>query len=718
MRISTFRLGDKAHGPRREPRLFRGGLALALLGVGLAGCARGSKPPSIVLIVIDTLRADHVGALGAGPGRTPNLDQLAHDGVLFERCITQYPMTLPSIVTMFTSQWPLVHRVRGNYDQSLSAAARTLAEFLKDAGYHTAAFVSALPVRTETGLAQGFDVYDDDFSDPFPFYNPKFAALGEYWTGSERRGNVTVDRALAWLKREKKPYFLFVHLFDPHSPYDAPEPHASTQPTPYAGEVAYADALTGRLLAALRDSPDGETPLVAIVSDHGEGLGEHQEWAHGMFLYDTTLHVPWILWWPGRLEARRVSGMVTLLDLAPTIVDALGMATPSEWAGHSRLKANNGEAGRGASAGATAVAAEGKSAGEEDSAAGVYAENYFTRLEYGWSELKAWITSEWKYVKAPRPELYDRKADPNELADLSRARPDVMAQLDSSMTAFEKAALRRAAANRIGELVESITPEERVHEWLAGLGYVGGSRGADLRGPLPDPKDEVPEWNRRKEARRHVESGNRYLADENLLLALTAFRAAVAVKSTGDGLKGLGLTLLRLGQVAEARDTLRAALAQLPDDVAALGGYAIALDGTGASLAADSVLRRATEIDSTHAFSWQQRAILNERLGRLGVAVDCYERYGRLAPDDAAATEALAGIYARLGRHADAAALYRRLAELRPWDPVLLWQLGQAELGSGNPEAARKVLQRARDQIGSAGGVRDSIDAMLRGIAD
>ena len=667
-------------------------LVAAALSVVALSCDRGPAPPSVVLIVLDTLRADHVGAFGAGEGRTPILDKLAGEGIAFESCVSQYPLTFPSVVSMFTSQWPCVHRVRDNFDQKLVDDAHTLTELLDEAGYRTAAFVSALPVRAETGLAQGFDHFDDDFSDLFPFYNPKFAALGDRWTGSERRGDVTVSRAVEWLEKTKEPYFLFVHLFDPHAPYDPPEPHASVQPTPYAGEVAYTDELVGRLIDALSAQSDEEPPLVVVISDHGEGLGEHNEEAHGQSLYDTTIHVPWILWWPGHLTATRVNDRVTLLDLAPTIVDAVGIEPPDAWMGRSCLD----------------------STGDGwEPLSGVYAENYFTRIEYGWSELKAWITPEWKYVRAPRPELYDRRRDPDETNDLATSHVEIVTRLDEELTAFERDAIGRAASHGIDGLVEQITPEERVKEWLAGLGYVGTTRGSGSDGPLPDPKDMIPEWNRDNEAKRHVARGERYLASEQYLLALVAFRTAAKVKPTPDGYRGHGLALLRTGHYADARDTLKTALESRPDDLAVMSGYAVALDATGDLTTADSVLERATRIDSTAAVVWHHRATLNERLGRLDVAVECFETYCRQTPSDMSSLESLADLYRRLDRHDRSVSVYRRLASAREWDPVAFWRLGTAEEAAGHPDAARDALRRGRE-LTNPGALRDSIDIAIQ----
>jgi arylsulfatase A-like enzyme/Flp pilus assembly protein TadD len=700
--VGSIRVGRRmlnparAGGARRRPRALATTTSAAIaMFVGIAcllgsGCAR-SGGPSVVLVVIDTLRADHVGVLGAGEGRTPVLDALAEGGVVFERCYSQYPLTLPSIATLLASQWPHVHRVRENYDERLSDDATTLAEVFAAAGYRTGAFVSALPVREETGCAQGFDRYDDDFSERFVFHSERLKPLEEKWTGSERRGDLTIARALEWLEDTTEPYFLFVHLFDPHSPYDAPEPFASSHPTPYAAEVAYADALVGRLLEAMSDRGT-PAPVVAVVSDHGEGLGEHGEWAHGIFLYDATLHVPWILSAPDTLAARRVTSDVRLVDVAPTLLDLAGLESPPVWAGRSCLPLALGEA---------------------EPPRPVYAENYFTRSEYGWSELEAFMSPAWKWIRAPRPELYDRRDDPGELRDLALEEPEVARDLDDRLSRFARSSAARAESLGVHDLVETIEPEARVLDWLRSLGYLSGDDVArEEARELPDPKDRIEEWNDRNDAHTHAGRGFALLDAGRPGIALQAFEAAIGYFPSAEALTGLGLTLLELESPARAESALARAVALEPRNVDALVGQARALVSLGRHVAADSVLTRACLVDTARVDAIALRARTRDRLDRPEEALADYERLLRLAPSDVDARLRAGELAAAGGEWRRARDHLESLAAEREWDPVVLWRLGETRARTGDTGGAIEALRDARERAGP-GAIRDSIDEAL-----
>ena len=291
-------------------------LALLALLAALEGACRAATPPEparhVVLITIDTLRADHVGAYGASTARTPTLDGLARDGVRFERAWAPAPVTLPSHASLLTGQYPPAHGSRHN-GMPVSATVPTLATVLKAAGFDTGAFVSAFPLDRRFGLARGFDVYDDEL--------PR---TSEGRPLNERPGADTIDRAIAWLKgRGASRVFLWVHLFEPHAPYGTPGPGSSAQAR-YAEEVATADSEVGRLLAALADR--ASTTLVVASSDHGEAFGEHGELGHSIFVYDTTLHVPLVMRGPGVPGGTRVAGDVSLIDVSPTVMALTNVA--------------------------------------------------------------------------------------------------------------------------------------------------------------------------------------------------------------------------------------------------------------------------------------------------------------------------------------------------------------------------------------------------------
>lgn len=685
-----------------ELEVTRGRLAavLVLLVALAAGCDRGGSGPSIVLVVLDTTRADHLGAFGAGPGKTPVLDALAEEGVAFERCYSQYPLTLPSMSSILTSQWPHVHGVRENYQSRLAERAITLAEVLADQGYATGAFVSSLPVRRETGCAQGFDVYDDDFSMPFPFYRAEFRALTPLWTGSERRGDETVNRAKSWLADTRGPVFLLVHLFDPHSPYDAPEPYASAHDTDYAAEIAYTDALVGELLDAVRARGEA-APVIAVVADHGEGLGEHEEWAHGIFVYDATVHVPFILAGPGVMPGR-VADPVRLVDVAPTLLEVAGLPVEPVFAGKSVVPLLPGSAG----------ADDAGDDAEGGRARLAYIENHFPALEYGWAEQTAIVADGLKWIRTRRSELYDLRDDPGELHDLATARPAAAGSLDAVLTRFLDESRARASAQGIDDLVDTIEPEARVEEWLRNLGYIGNAP-VDAAGPRPDAKDEIADWNRTNDAETHAQRGEAFLLAGDPAMARVAFDAALSHKRIPAALLGMGATLSHLGRLGAARPYFEEGLGLAPSDVRGLLGYAVTLDAAGRLASADSVLLRATLLDSTSVAAWRHRASLAERRDRPAEAVSHHERAYRLAPDDAEVREALAAAYDRTGRPSDAARIWEQVSADRDWDPVPLYRWGRAALGAGQIDVARDVLGRAREQAGR-GALRDSIDTLLR----
>ncbi len=423
--------------------------ALALCA-GLLGAACGSSPPplapkalSVVLITIDTLRADRVGAYGAAGARTPTLDGLAREGARFDRAWATAPITLPSHASLLTGRYPPAHRARHN-GIAVEAGVATLATRLKAAGFATAAFVSAFPLDRRFGLAGGFDRYDDELP-----RTPDGRPL------NERPGADTVGRAVAWLRAERgERVFLWVHLFEPHAPYGTP---GSGRPVSvrYDDEVATADLEAGRLLAALGER--AATTLVVATADHGEAFGEHGEIGHSMFVYDTTLRVPLVMRGPGVIPGTVVRDDVSLVDVASTIAALTGTA-PADSDGLTLVPALGGLA-----------------LGRRE----LYAESFAPYFDFGWSGLRAVRDGATKYIAAPRPELYALDRDAGESVnraalDLSRA-----AQLQARADAWSAAEPTAAPAQ----------PEATAR--LRSLGYLSGARGAETPGPLADPKDMI-----------------------------------------------------------------------------------------------------------------------------------------------------------------------------------------------------------------------------------
>jgi len=419
--------------------------AVCLTLLAGAACARApsrpATPPSVLLVTVDTLRADRVGAYGDALARTPHADALARGGVLFEAAYSPAPITLPAHVSILTGLLPPAHGVRGNGAFALGAGPTTLAEAMRARGYATGAFIGGFPLSRRFGLGRGFDHYDDTVE----------KAPGVHYEFAERRAAAVVDAARAWLGAHPAPVFVWVHLFDPHAPYDPPPAFAGLDP--YRGEVASADAAVGVLLAAW-DARPGPS-VVAFTADHGEAFGEHREESHSLFVYDTTLHVPLILRGPGLPPGRRIKEAVGLTDLAATLLDLAGGAGPTV-PGRSLLGALRGPLH-----------------------SHLYAETLAPRLDFGWSDLRAWREGRYKYIRAPRPELYDVDADPGETEDLVSRQPDVARRMAAALDAA-------LAALGDSETTRAVDPD--VAERLRALGYALGPGG---RGSGADPKDEI-----------------------------------------------------------------------------------------------------------------------------------------------------------------------------------------------------------------------------------
>jgi choline-sulfatase len=413
-------------------------LTLGACGRGAPPAASPAAPPSVLLVTIDTLRADRLGAYGDAQARTPHLDALARRSLVFERAFAPAPLTLPSHATLLTGLLPPAHGVRGNGSFALGAGPPTLAEALGARGLRTAAFVGGFPVSRRFGLARGFEHYDDALA----------KAPGLHFEFAERRAPEVVSAARGWLAQQAGPVFVWVHLFDPHAPYDPPPAYAG--PDPYRGEIAATDAALGGLLEAW-DARAGRS-YVAVTSDHGEAFGEHGEESHSLFVYDVTLRVPLLLRGPG-IGARRETTPVGLSDLAATLLARVGGTGPTL---------------PGRDLAASPLAAQ-----------PLYGETLAPRLDFGWSDLRSWRDGRFKLIRAPRPELFDVEADPGESRDLARADP-------ARLTALALSLDRALAA--MGEQESRRPPDAEAAERLRALGYAQGPGG---EGSGADPKDRL-----------------------------------------------------------------------------------------------------------------------------------------------------------------------------------------------------------------------------------
>ncbi len=428
--------------------LFLLPLCFASAGSLAVGPALAGSRPSVLFITLDTTRADRLGVYGNKDGLTPSLDALAFRCTLFEHCYTAIPQTFPSHLTVFSGWDPDHHGVRKNLETFVPNKVPLLAEAFENRGYATGAFVSSMVLLGRFGISRGFETYDSDF------FDPKQPSV------SERPAGETCAHALRWILKQKEPWFCWIHLYDPHDPYTPPPPFAERfQKQPYDGEVAYMDSALGALFSRLNEEGHLQNTLIVILGDHGESLWEHGERTHCIFLYDATTRVPFLVHLPGQTEARRVKEPVGLVDVAPTVRDLCGF---------DAVPACDGASLR--------PLLEGGSLPERP----IYIESLEALYSFGWAPLYARIEGRYKFILAPRPELYDVIQDPKELKNLYGLEPERAKRMKEALQARLK-----AAQPLQGEKARLDSEELRS---LQSLGYISGTTGAS-GATYRDPKD-------------------------------------------------------------------------------------------------------------------------------------------------------------------------------------------------------------------------------------
>jgi choline-sulfatase len=615
----------QGHSPRRpqraagatvrntERRIALSMLRLALVAnLGwLAACGARESAPPLVVISIDTLRADRLGAYGYRNARTPHIDALASEAVLFENAYTHYPLTLPAHLSAFTGRYPPNHGVRDNVGYTLDATAHPpIQELLRRQGYTTGGFVSAFVLRRETGFAAGFETFDE----------PPPPSTGAPMDAAQRAASATLAPALAWLEKVRaespeRPPFLFFHLYEPHAPYTPPEPYASRHQDPYDAEVEVADAAVGELIAALRRLDLYDRAAIVVMSDHGEGLGDHGEQQHGVFLYRSTMQVALLAKLPGKQRAgERIAAPVGLVDLAPTLAGLAGIAMPAGIDGQDLLAA------------------------PPPADRSLYAETYYPRVHFGWSDLQAMIEARWYLVRGPQPELFDLAEDPRQESNVL---------LDHRR---EYARLNRLAETIDLPLAEPQGVDEETARRLASLGYLTTGRStADI--DLPDPKTQ-----------RH------------LLAEIEA-----------------GMTAFWTQRDAEAAAHFSNVLAENPDMADIWGYLARAHDRLGDKRAALRAWERVLELSGgmgTVAMTVAERYL---ELGDLEHARKIAESVETLAP--AAATELLVQVDLGAGRLAEARQRMEAAVESGVASELLRRRLALAVLAGGDATRALAILE-------------------------
>jgi tetratricopeptide (TPR) repeat protein len=677
-------------------RRFIGPVALGIvLVLGLAvvlartrssggGLPRASGA-DVVLVTIDTLRADAVGVYGRRGAETPWIDRLAREGVRFATARAHNVMTLPSHATILSGLLPFSHGIRDNSGFRFPADRATLATVLKARGYRTGAFVSSFILDSRFGLDRGFDVYDDRVG--------SVGGLGGFVI-PERPGPETVAAAVRWLDAAAgAPSFLFVHLYGPHSPYEPPEPFASRFPgEPYRGEVAAADAALAPLLGPLLDGSRRRPALVVLASDHGEGLGEHGEDSHGVFGYEATLRVPLVLYAPGILSPRVVEEPVRLVDVMPTVLDLLGAEPPAPLDGRSLLPL---------------------AAGRDEPAADTYFEALSSSLDRGWAPLYGIVHGALKYVDLPIPELYDLDRDPGEKTNLAARRPDDLERLRTLL-------LHIRANDRVSARVrEDPATLERLHA----LGYVAGG-GAPIKeryGPEDDPKRLIGLARREEEVLRRVRAGDydgaRDLCRQTLaerpdmaytwtqLASIERERGAVseavdaarhaAALRPGDPatLAILGGLLVEAGRPEAARQVLAPQLRTEHPDPDVLISEGMALAGLGRREQALAVFDRVHRLDPGNALALVDAGTVHLMGGDLSQARAAFSAAIEADPSAAQAHNGLGVVAAREGRPDEAIARWKRAVELDPRDYQTLFNLGATLRAAGRGAEARPYLE-------------------------
>ncbi|HSR67717.1 MAG TPA: sulfatase-like hydrolase/transferase [Acidobacteriota bacterium] len=656
----------------RTSRLFRTMAAALLCCCSPAAAfaqseARPESKTDVILITIDTLRADRLGCYGYQEARTPHIDKLAKEGVRFERAFSPVPLTLPAHTSLLTGTYPPYHGVRDNAGFKVPDGMLTLAEVLSQRGYSTAAVVGSYVLDSKFGLDQGFDHYYDEFDlSQLQRISPGYV---------QRSADEVVDEALRWLngQSDDRPVFLWVHLYDPHDPYQPPQPYASNHPgRPYDGEIEFSDAQVGRLLEALRQQNRYQDAVIALAGDHGESLGEHGEGTHGFFIYNSTLQVPLIIRLPqGEQGGRALQEYISLVDVFPTLSQILRLP-------------------RGASA---QVQGEGRFAamlgrGRTSTPQPLYAESYYPRYQFGWSQLRALILEDDKYILSPSPELFDLEQDFQESDNLAGREQALANSLSSRLREFTARISRDEASS---QAALEIDPETQAR--LQSLGYAAFSRQVaddDSWRELPAPREKIDLYNRivglmeLTQAGRHDQAiagyrqvleqepelklvryklGQSYFETQRYEQALEEFKKVVGME--GDNAPAnfdLAMTYMQLGRLPEASAGFELVLKQEPEHVRALSNL----------------------------------AVLQRRQGLLTEALEKLEKAHRLAPADVFVMGNLGASYSLANRHQEAIGILEKAVSLEPENALLHANLASAYGRAGNPEKAQEHLQKAR----------------------
>lgn len=610
--------------------------------------------PNVVLITIDTLRADYVGAYGSKEVKTPFLDSLATDGIVFDNAYCQVPLTPPSHASILTGTYPATHGLRDFTSGRFRKETMSLARILKERGYQTAAFVSAFVLDRSWGLNGGFDLYYDEFDlEDLEGTNPG---------NVQRLGEETIDEVLPWLEKAQSPFFLWVHLFDPHHNYNPPAPYNQLyRNNLYAGEVAYTDSQIGRLLASLRASNRYEECLIVTLSDHGEALGDHGENEHGFFLYDAVIRIPFLVKLPASYGVRgtRVETIAQTVDVLPTVLQVLRIPLDPGW----------GVEGRGLLSTMLRKRTEDRFA---------YAETLYPLTFFGWSPLKVYRQGAYKFVQAPRPELYDLSKDPKELRNLFNENQALAKQLRMKLLRIEQSFVPEGDESQPDEL------DPETIEKLSALGYVAAASplNIDETDSLPDPKDKI-------ELFKKVLLGLEAAEAERFRDSNTIFEEVIQESpELFIAYYSMGLNYLKLGEPERALDLFEAAAALNPDFVSIDVNRARALSRMGRMDEAIDLLVSVTNRTATHLAARRLLAWLYTRVQRFDDAIEIYRYIIRMRPGDQQATKLLGAALVQNREFKDGLDVLNTAVKLGVDDALVRNSLGIALENTGQMQKA------------------------------
>lgn len=609
----------------------------------------------MLLVTLDTTRADRIGCYGHAAAETPHLDRIAKEGVRFDHAYATVPLTLPSHSSLLSGLYPGSTDIHVNGSVALGKDVPTLGHWFRERGFRTGAFLSSWVLVSDWGLAHGFDHYDDDL-------DPGAEGPAE---SVQRLGNETVDAALAWLSRnDPEPFFAWVHLFDPHDPYEPPAPYKERLEDPYDGEIAFADAQIGRLLDWLKKRNIYEKTIIVVAGDHGEGLGHHGEAKHGLFIYDSTMRVPWVMSYSAKLPRGHVEDeWVSLVDLFPTLTDLISGDVPPRLDGRSLVKSLTTR---------------------DKSSVALYGESEYAQFGFGWASSRFVLLDQWKYIDTVRPELFDLSSDPGETTNVLDEHPDQVARL--------RKALMDTVARMTPRETDTGSMDAEALEKLESLGYVGGFEDEDDDTLRRDSKDMI-------DVLHAVEKSNTLVSQERYAEAIATLEPLTSRSPESIIIHGLlGRSYLQLGRFAEAEKSLVLSLRSLPNHTVRLCNLGDALQGLGRIDDAITTYEKVLETRD-YAQAHSRLGLMYAQKGQFDRALVHSKRFVEMSPESPNARFNLANVYFGMGRSFDGVKELREAIELDAQCDRCHDALWRTLLSMGLRQDTISALRRAHDAL-------------------